>query len=76
MPEYRRSIPLHRGMSPAQSPLERGFLLNVSDAIAVRYRRVYGYIGEIKFLPDGDNELITHETPALRHIVVYLWWGY
>lgn len=47
MGEYRRAIPLPHGMALAQAPFALGFLLNVSDSLAVRYRRFYGYVGEI-----------------------------
>lgn len=73
---YIRAIPLPHGMSLSQAPLERGFLLNVSDSLSVRYRCVYGYIGEIKFSPDDDSRLMTPETPAFLQIVVKLWWKY
>ena len=68
------SIPLPSGMSIRKA--EKQALLALSDTHAIRFRRVYGYAGEIKCLQEKPGDAITCETPAVVQAVIKLWWRY
>ena len=75
---YEKSIPLPSGMKLSKA--KNQLLLAVTDINALRFRRVYGYIGEIKYLQEADSNgdllPITVETPAMVQDVTKLRWRY
>lgn len=68
------SIPLPSGMSHARS--NQQLPLAVSDIQSLRFRRVYCYLGEIKFLPDKESTPISCETAAPVHSAAHRWRRY
>ena len=50
--------------------------LSMIDIQSVRFRLVYGYVGEIKFIEGEPEDEISFDPPAMIAIVVKLWWRY
>lgn len=50
--------------------------LFMGDIRSVRFRRVYGYVGEIKFTNDEPEDEISRDPPAMITIVVKPCWRY
>lgn len=48
----------------------------VSETPSIRFRRVYGYVGEITYLQEDKDIPITCKTPARIQAVIMLWWRY
>ena len=72
--DYARDAPLPRGLSLVEN--EKELAMDVIDVYAVRYRRLSGYIGGVKFQPEDDKLPITTETPALLQAAVKIWRKY
>ena len=70
------SIPLADGMSSCRRSAEKQAPLSLMDTQALRFRRVYGYVAEIKYHPEETKDVITFETPAAATAVLKLWWRY
>ena len=70
-----KTTPLPSGMKLSKAGNQ--LLLSVTDIHALRFRRVYGFIGEIKYLQETDEQgvslPISMETPAMIQAVVKLW---
>ena len=49
-------------------------LMDVAEIHALRFRRVYGYVEEIKYLQEADDIPITVETPSTIQAIVKMWW--
>ena len=67
-------IPLPPGVRMHRRPRDNMPLLSMSDIRSVRFRRVYGYIGAIKFINDEHQDEISFDSPAMIAIIVKLWW--
>ena len=55
---------------------EKQLSASIDDAASLRFRRVCGFIGEIKILQTGDSTIVRCETPAHLKIIAKLWWMY
>ena len=67
-------VPLPSGMRLHRRPRDNMPLLSMSDIHSVRFRHVYGYVGEIKFIKDEPEGEISFDSPALIAVVVKMWW--
>ena len=69
-------IPLPHGMRLRRRPSEDMPLLSMGVIRSLRFRCIYGYVGEIKFIKDEPDGLISFESPALVAVIVKLWRRY
>ena len=51
-------------------------LLSLGETHAARFRRVFGYVGEIKLIKDEPTDEIDFHSPALLTIITKVWWRY
>ena len=69
-------MPLPSGMRLHRRPRGNMPLLSMGDVHSVRFRRVYGYVGEIKFIKDEPGDAISFDSPAFVAVIVQLWRRY
>ena len=68
------SIPIHSGWSLKRANGQ--MLLGVAETHALRFGRVFGFVGEIEYLQDDPDIPIAPKSPAMVQDVVKLWWRY
>ena len=70
-PDLHDDIPIPAGMKLVKPTAHRQFQLELSEAFMSRFRRIYGYVGEIKMIQSDFTD-----TGAQLQIVVFLPWRY
>ena len=65
-------LPLPSGMRPSRRAKDGAPLLSVSEAHALRFRRFYGNVGEIRCIKDGHEDEISVDSPASVAVIVNL----
>ena len=70
-PDLHDDIPLPAGMKLCRPTAERQFQIELNEAFALRHRRVWGYIGELKMIKSDFAK-----TGAQLQVVIFLPWRY
>ena len=75
-PKWEDALPLPTGMRLYRRLRDHMPLLSLGPTHALRFRRIYGFVGEIKYVKDEPSGVICFESPAMLAIIVRLWWKY
>ena len=68
--------PLPAGIWLHRRPSGNMPLLPMSGAHSVRFRRICGFAGEIKFINDEPADVIGFQSPVMLTVITKVWWRY
>ena len=74
--KWESCVPLPAGMRMHRRPSDNMPPLSMADKHTIRFRRVFGYVGEIKLIKDLPSGAIDFDSPAMLAIIAKVWWRY
>ena len=73
---WETCVPLPAGMWMRRRPSDNMPLLPITDIHSVRFRRIFGYVGEIKLIRGEPGDEIDFDSPAMVIVVAEIWRRY
>ena len=74
--KWETCVPLPAGMWLHRRASDNMPLLSMADYHTARFRRVFGFVGEIKLIKDEPTDVIGFHSPAMLTLVTKIWWRY